>query len=59
MSITRGDGASRRDDSKQESFLSFPLGAVLNFMSTSRMQEHALHKSNRISEYPRPRNVKM
>jgi len=38
---------------------SFRLGAVLNFMRTSRMREHALHKSNRISEYPRRRNDKI
>ena len=38
---------------------SFRLGAVLNFISTSRVREHALHKCNRISEYLRGRNVKI
>ena len=36
---------------------SFRLCAVLNFISTSRMREHAQHKSNRISEYLRRREM--
>ena len=49
----------RHVDVTQNRNSSFRPRAVLNFISTSSMREHALYKSNRISEYPRRRNVKI